>query len=125
MLMRFNIIDPTSKSLRWENMEESFWNELYNVFEDYKAYAQSDLDKLSVARLLDQMFYEESEYKRLLIVDPDTAIALRRMYVFYRLRATKFGEFLYQYDEIVRDIEDHFKAQGKEISPLTAYSTRF
>ena len=112
---------PIDESLRWEQVAEPFWLQLLDTFEDYRETARVDIDVLSVQALAENVFYEGCAYKPTLYLDPASAMALRRLYLFYRLRTRKFDEFLYQFEEMVRDIEGYFEAAGRPVSNLKEF----
>ena len=94
---------------------------MLDTFEDYREAARVDIDVLSVQALAENVFYEGCAYKPTLYLDPASAMALRRLYFFYRLRTRKFDEFLYQFEEMIRDIEGYFEATGRPASHLKEF----
>lgn len=107
--MIFNPAGPGR--LSWDNVSESFWINLQLTFDDYQEASRTDIDRMAVFVLESEVFYEGASCDQQLVIGSLGAIALRRMYHYYRLRSIQYDGFLYQFEEMIRQIEAFFREQ--------------
>lgn len=114
------IFSPLDRhNLRWQKVSETFWIQLKATFADYKADAHLDIDLMAAYVLEENVFYEGVEYTPIWYLNPISAMAMRRLYCYYRLKAITYDAFLYQFDEMNRHIEAFFQINLKGEQDLT------
>lgn len=115
--MIFKAVDP--QHLQWQDVRESFWINLQICFDEYRNNATTDIDRMAIFLLEETVFCEDAEHNPNWCLEKVSAMAIRRMYFHCRLKATRYDAFLYQFEEMIQQIEGFFREHWPDEVDLT------